>query len=159
MNLMATKVAVQRSSPEYGSYDARIVAARAKEMMSGRNFWLAAGTLAAVAAAIYLMTGERGQRNRDKIRDWTSHAKDEVVNTLEKLQRVDAQTYKHVIDSVLDRYRGVRNVDAGEIFALGKELKEQWDDIKSQIQEEDMGTVTRGRTANVRRRSRRDGME
>lgn len=103
---------------------------------------LAAAGIAATAAGVYLLTGERGEHNRERIKNWLAQAREDISDQVGKLKNVNADTVKNIVDSVLRHYPGIRNRDSVEIAQLGKDLKGYWNEMT-----EDTGeTPTRTRS-------------
>lgn len=64
---------------------------------------IAAGAAAVTAGAVYLLTGERGEQNRERVRAWMQKVRD----------KMDDVRYRRMVDSVLgkdedERYDRIR---------------------------------------------------
>jgi hypothetical protein len=96
------------------------------------------GTIAAVAAiaallaGTFLMTGKRGSKNRATVRGWMIRAKGEVLEQLESMKDVSMETYLGVVDTVLKRYKNMKDISAAELVELGDELRGHWKEIAKQ---------------------------
>jgi hypothetical protein len=103
--------------------------------------------LAAAAAGIYYFYGSKeGAVRRKALKGWTVKARGEIMERLEKLENIDREAYNKIVDQVISRYRGVKDVSVGELLALGKELKGHWGNISK-------GT-TKSQTGKSAKRSR-----
>lgn len=92
--------------------------------------------IVAAASAIYLLgIGERGQRNREKVKSWAMKAREDVKERVSAIKDITAEQYKQIVDTVMNHYKGIKNADLEEIGALGKELKEQWEDMRNSIRQ------------------------
>ncbi len=87
------------------------------------------GSLVAVAAAVYLLTGKRGERNRAKIRHWTSAMKREIVTRLHSLRSANRRAYERVVSQVARRYRGMKHVDPRELDRTVRQINRLWKSI------------------------------
>lgn len=82
-----------------------------------------------VAAATYFFTGEEGKKRREEIRAWVREAKLAVLAKLGKVRSLTGSSYETMIDEVMSRYEGVRDVTPHEVRELKKELKAHWKKI------------------------------
>lgn len=86
---MATKVAV-RATPSASLKPGTIA--------------LAAAGVAATAGVLYFLgIGERGERNRQKVKSWAVKARADVLERLEELKNIDAEEYGRIVNSVIHR--------------------------------------------------------
>lgn len=98
----------------------------------------AAGTIAAIAAiaalatGTFLMAGKRGKKNRAMVRGWMIKAKGEVLERLEQLKEVNFETYTEIVDSVLLRYRNMKDITGEELAEMADELRGHWKEILKQ---------------------------
>lgn len=144
---MATKVAVRYSPARSWREDEEPASTNGKKHgVSPATVALAVAGVAAAAGAVYfLVIGERGAKNRDKLKDWMIKAYDQTVQRIEQLKQIDAEHYRRIVDSVLRRYQGVKKGSPDDIGALGRELKEQWDEIKNEV------SASKGKYSRLRR--------
>lgn len=116
-------------------------------MKKGQKQALAIGAgiaaLAAAAAGTYFFAGKDGAKNRAKVSAWAEKAKKEVIKDMHKLQDVSKKTYDATVDTILDKYHDLKNVDSGDVKALAKELKTHWKSISGHLKE---GTATAVKT-------------
>ena len=109
----------------------------AKNKKSGRGRRIGVGVgvgIAALAAAIagaYLMS-DKGKKPRRKIKGWTLKAKGEVLEGLEKLEVINEEAYRKIIDEVSKRYRALKHVDKKELALMAAELRAQWKNIQKE---------------------------
>jgi len=101
----------------------------------GRKVTVGAGVVAALAAAAgaYFLTGERGKKNREKIKGWTLKMKGEVMERMEKMGDITEKQFKRVVDDVAKRYRALKSVDNAELARLAAEIKSHWDAISKEV--------------------------
>ncbi len=94
----------------------------------GALLFIAAGT-AAVAAGSYFFSSKKGAKRRDDFRAWTVKAKGEVLEKIEALSDIDAETYADIVDSVTAQYKKLKKATPEEIVVFGEELKSHWKSI------------------------------
>lgn len=111
-------------------------AALKKKMSRNAAIGVGMAALAATAAGVYFLYGARGAKERrEKIRGWMLRAKGEVLERMEHMKDVSKEAYHRAIDAVAEKYRGMKNVDAGELASMVSDLKRHWDNIKSRFKE------------------------
>lgn len=94
------------------------------------------GTLLAAAAGAYFLYGtKKGKKVRKDVGDWSIKVKEDVVKKVKNLEGASEAAYKKVVDEVVKKYEGVKNVDWDELTSLGKELKGHWKNIVKQVKE------------------------
>ena len=77
---------------------------------------LGIGALAALSAGAYFLYGTKeGAKKRVKIKGWMLKAKGEVLEKLETLKEVNEETYNVVVDTVMKKYSGLKNIDQKEV--------------------------------------------
>lgn len=91
------------------------------------------GATAVAAAAAYFLTGERGEKNRKKIKAWAEEAKNELVKELKGLKQVSKDSYAEMVDEVVGRYKATKGATPRELSALKKELKAHWRNITKHV--------------------------
>jgi muramidase (phage lysozyme) len=85
---------------------------------------------AAAAGAYFLYGTKEGAKQRKKITGWSIKMKGEVLEKLETLKEINEQTYAQVVDTIGDKYKKVKSIDAGDVDKAIKELKGHWKSIK-----------------------------
>lgn len=91
------------------------------------------GLAALAAAGAYFLRGERGAKNREKIRGWALKMKGEVLEKLEDMKKIDREAYLRLVDSVAGRYSRMETITAAELQHLTVELKNAWAHIDKKI--------------------------
>lgn len=89
--------------------------------------------LAATAAGIYMMTGERGKKNRKKAAKWVDNIQDDIISELGKVKNITQSTYHKAVDTAVKNYKGLKNVSTPELTAIAKELKGSWNMISAEL--------------------------
>lgn len=89
--------------------------------------------LAATAAGIYMMSGERGKKNRKKAAKWVDDIQDDIIAELGKVKNITKASYHKVVDAAAKNYKGLKDVSAPELAAVAKELKGSWDTISAEL--------------------------
>ena len=87
----------------------------------------------AAAAAAYYFYGKNGAKNRAKAKKWMADAKREVVGGLRKLKTVNKDAYDRTVETVMGRYRKLKDVAPGEVAALSKEMKSHWRNVSKAV--------------------------
>lgn len=94
---------------------------------------VALATLAAMIAGAYFFGGSEATKRRKLVRGWAMRAKADVLDSMERLADVDKQTYLDAVAAVLKRYETMKDIDAKELAALGKELRGYWNEVKASV--------------------------
>ncbi len=108
-----------------------------KKMSTRGKVAIGAGlaALAAAAAGTYFLYGtKQGAKTRKQIKGWSLKAKGEILEKMEKLGEINEKVYNQVVDEVKAGYKKVKNIDAKDIEAFGKEMKMHWKGIKREIE-------------------------
>lgn len=61
--------------------------------------------LIAATAAVYLLAGDRGKKNRAKIKKFASTVESGIQKELVKLKRASKEDYQAVMDAAIARYK------------------------------------------------------
>lgn len=90
-------------------------------------------TTAAVAAAgaYFLYGSSNAKNNRKKVRGWALKAKGEVLEALEKANKMTAEEYQAAIEKIAAGYGKLQTVSKPEIDAFKKEMMSYWKQIAS----------------------------
>lgn len=106
-----------------------------KKGAAGLKAGVGLAALAATAAGIYYFYGSKeGAQRRKTLKGWAVKARGEIMQRLEKLEKIDRESYDKIVDQVISRYRGMKDVSVGELLSLGKELKGHWNNITKDLQ-------------------------
>jgi len=100
---------------------------------TGKIIGAGVGLAALAAAGAYFLRGEKGARNREKIRGWALKLKGEVLEKLEDMRKIDRDTYLRMVDKVAARYTGAENITREELQHLTVELKNAWAHIDKKL--------------------------
>ncbi|MCK5590924.1 MAG: hypothetical protein KAI72_03110, partial [Candidatus Pacebacteria bacterium] len=65
---------------------------------------------------------KEGVKNRKKVKGWMLKAKGEVLEKIEKLQKVDEDDYNKIIDKVSDKYSKVKDIDSDDVHEMMDDL-------------------------------------
>lgn len=105
---------------------------------------LGLGALTAAAAGAYYFYGTKeGAKKRKKITSWMLKVKGEVLEELEKLEKVSEKEYHKIVNAAIKKYEKAKHVDKKELVALRADLKKHWKNIKKDI---DTKTKTKKKT-------------
>ncbi|MBA3733003.1 hypothetical protein H0W91_01355 [Patescibacteria group bacterium] len=115
------------------------------------------GMLAALSAGAYYLYGTKeGATRRVKIRGWMLKAKGEVLEKLETLKDVNEGTYNELIDRVMKKYQGLKNLDQEEVAILISDLKKHWKNIKGRLSQDSKPAKPRARKAAPRKQVKKE---
>ena len=92
-----------------------------------------AGIIAAMAGAYFMYGAKDAAKNRKKVKGWVLKAKGEVVEKLEKVQHATQEQYEATVDTVLNKYQAVKNIDIEEVDSLRKDLKRHWKGFQAEL--------------------------
>lgn len=97
---------------------------------------LGAGIAAATAAgaAVYFMTGRRGEANRARMAAWALEMRGEVFEKLKRARQANKEAYHALVDEAGARYARLGRVSNGELHHLTGEVKGAWSHIRKQLQ-------------------------
>ncbi len=113
----------------------------AKKNNGGHNMAMGVGMLAAVAAGAYYLYGTKeGAKKRVKVQGWALKAKGEMLEKLENLKEVNEVRYNELVDGVMKKYQGLKNLDQTEVAIVLADLKKHWKSIKKHL---DAGNKTK----------------
>lgn len=107
------------------------MATRQQSGIVGKTLGIAA--VVAAAAGAYFLYGDKGARNRRKIKGWALKLKGEVLQRIENAKDVTEETYNKIIDDVSARYERIKTVDKAELQELVDDLKRHWSNIKYDV--------------------------
>jgi hypothetical protein len=108
----------------------------------------------AVVAGVHYLSGERGKKNRAKLKSWMVKAKREVIARVERIEELDRKAYHAVVDEVARRYRGLKDVDPDELRAMAADMKAHWSNIHRRMQRGMIKPAPRARKRNTARAPR-----
>lgn len=94
-----------------------------KNSSVGKKVAVGVGVGLAAAAALYFLTGKRGKKNRQAIKDWSIKAHEEVAKAVKKAGDVSKEEYHAIADKVASHYK---HLDASELKELAKSLRDHW---------------------------------
>jgi arsenate reductase-like glutaredoxin family protein len=88
-------------------------------------------TTAAVAAvgAYFLYGSKDAAKNRKKVKSWALKAKGEVLEVLEKAEKITEGEFKDLVETVAKSYAKVENLSKKEMDEFKKEMAENWQDL------------------------------
>ena len=94
-------------------------------------------TVAAAAAAGYMLFGPEGKQNRKKIQGWMVRMKGEIIEKFESLKNLTEPEYNRIIDSVAAKYAVAKNVDQRDIQGVIRDARRHWkmltQDVKKRV--------------------------
>ncbi len=100
---------------------------------------LAAAALA--AAGYYFYASKDAKKNRQIAAKWAGDLKKDVLQRAKALKNVDRAAVAAIVEQSVRAYKGVRNLDRGEIERAATELKNNWKKIASELQKKGASAV------------------
>lgn len=96
---------------------------------------IAAGviTAAIVACAVYFLTGERGKKNREKIKNFALEMKKELLEKMKELKEIKKEEYLKLVEELAEKYKRVKNVSERELANVVETMKDAWSHIEKEI--------------------------
>jgi hypothetical protein len=92
-----------------------------------------AAAAAAAAAGAYFLYGKNGPKNRKAVKGWMLKARGEVMEKMERLEKVSESKYREIVDTVIRGYKSAKKASPAELAAAAAELKSHWNSIKKTI--------------------------
>lgn len=86
--------------------------------------------VAAISAAVYVLFGPQGKKNRKIIRGWSVKMKGEIIEKFENVKELTEPVYHDIISRVESKYAKLKNIDKEELSKVVSEIKKQWGVIK-----------------------------
>jgi hypothetical protein len=88
-------------------------------------------TTAAVAAvgAYFLYGSKDAPKNRKKVKSWALKAKGEVLEVLEKAEKITEGEFNDLVASVAKTYGTVQKLSKKEMAEFKKEMADNWQDL------------------------------
>jgi hypothetical protein len=85
-------------------------------------------TTAAVAAvgAYFLYGSKDASKNRKKVKSWALKAKGEVLEALEKAEKITEHEFKELVDGVANAYGKSQKLSSRELAEFKKEMGDNW---------------------------------
>ncbi len=93
-----------------------------------------AALAAAAAGAAFLYGTDAGKKKQKQIKSWMLKAKGDVLEHIENMKDVTEESYNSIVDSVTQKYQGLKEISPEELGALVQELKGHWKTIKSHME-------------------------
>lgn len=88
-------------------------------------------TTAAVAAvgAYFLYGSKDAAKNRKKVKSWALKAKGEVLEALEKAEKITESEFKELVDGVATAYGKSKKLSKKELAEFKKEMSDNWQEL------------------------------
>ena len=102
---------------------------------SSKKGILLTGVLAAgaVAAGYYFYKSADAKKHRQIASKWAKQFKRDVSVAARKAKNIDRKTLDGIIGRAAKAYRGLRQVDRGELERAARELKRNWKNVAREI--------------------------
>jgi hypothetical protein len=99
----------------------------------------AAAAAVAGAAAYWLYGAKDAPKHRKMAKSWMLKARSETLDAVEaaiaKAGTIDKETYLKIVDTILRRYKGAKNVSTAELAQVSKDLKSTWGHMQNAYKE------------------------
>lgn len=89
---------------------------------------------AAAAAGYFFYASKDASKNRKKAAAWAGKFKKDVVAKVKESGALDSKAVKAAVSEVEKAYKNVKNIDPAEVVVAAKELKSNWDQLRSEIE-------------------------
>jgi hypothetical protein len=83
----------------------------------------------AAAGAYFLYGSKDADKNRAKVKSWVLKAKGEVLEALEKAERMTEDEFKQLVDTVAAGYDKAQTLSKKEIKDFKKEMLDNWQEL------------------------------
>ncbi len=100
-----------------------------KELSTAQKVGLGVGLTAAAvtAAGAYFLYGSKDAvKNRKKVKSWMLKAKGEVLEALEKADKITEAEYKKIVEMASGAYGKVQNATSAEVKEFKNEMEDHW---------------------------------
>jgi len=94
---------------------------------------LAAAAAASAAAGYYFYASKNAKKNRKIAAKWAVDMQKDVLKRAKSLKNIDRAAIAAIVEQSARAYKGVRNLDRGEIERAAKELKSNWKKIAQEL--------------------------
>ncbi|MCX7641502.1 MAG: YtxH domain-containing protein [Elusimicrobiales bacterium] len=96
---------------------------------------IAAGviTAAIIACAVYFLTGERGKKNREKIKNVANEMKKELLERMKDIKELTEEEYLKLVDEISNKYTRLKKVSQRELSNIISTMKDAWKHIQKEI--------------------------
>lgn len=91
------------------------------------------GIAVASLALSYFLYGKNAPKRRRALTSWMLRAKADVMDKLEKAKDISEPMFHTIIDTSMEKYAKLKNINPEDIALFGTEIKKQWRDIKKEI--------------------------
>lgn len=91
----------------------------------GGKIAVGAGALAA-GAALYMLFGPNGKKNRGKAKAWAVKMEKEIVKKLNAAKDLSEPAYHEIVDKVKAKYGKLKNIDKKELESVLEDLRKHW---------------------------------
>lgn len=91
------------------------------------------GIAVASLALSYFLYGKNAPKHRRALTSWMLRAKADVMDKLEKAKDISEPMFHNIIDTSMEKYAKLKNINPADIALFGTEIKKQWRDIKKEI--------------------------
>jgi hypothetical protein len=105
------------------------MAKKQSDISNAQKLGLGVGlTAAAVAAAgAYFLYGSKSApKNRRQVKSWALKAKGEVLEALEKAEKMTQSEFNTLVEGVMDSYAKVEKLSKAELADFKKEMGDNW---------------------------------
>lgn len=100
----------------------------------GAGVGIAAAAVAAAGAGYYFYFSDDAKRHRRLVSRWATNLKREVIRQAKNARDLERETVEAIVDRASAAYRGVKSIDAAHLAAAVGELKDNWEQIKRELQ-------------------------
>jgi len=96
-----------------------------KKVSVGSKIAVGTGALAA-GAALYMLFGPNGKKNRGRAKNWAIAMEKEIVKKLNEAKDLSEPAYHEIIDRAKAKYEKIKSIDKKELASVLADLRKHW---------------------------------
>jgi len=122
------------------------------ELSTAQKMGLGIGLTAAAvtaAGAYFLYGSKEAPKNRKKIKSWMLKAKGEVLEALEKAEKISEAEYRALVETASGAYGTLQKASKGEMNEFKDEMQEHWKKLQKNTAVKKIASVVKKETPKV----------
>ncbi|HEY4526583.1 MAG TPA: hypothetical protein VJK53_01920 [Candidatus Paceibacterota bacterium] len=100
---------------------------------SSKKTAILVGALAAAAAGYYFYKSVDAKKHRQIAAQWAKQFKKDVLVAARKAKTIDRESLGGIVGHAAKAYRGLKQIDRGELERAARELKNNWKNVAKEI--------------------------
>lgn len=98
---------------------------KTKKSSVGAKIAVGAGAFA-VGAALYMLFGPHGRKNRRKVKSWAVAMEKDIVKGLTQMKDFSEPVYHEIVDNIKAKYGAMKHIDKEELESVLADLRKHW---------------------------------